>query len=76
MNLLVFSGLVLEVIDSLPEESDTEQAAVVVFKEQPGGEEVTHYQESWIHTSCLMDFSRFSHITDILMTKNKHIITF
>lgn len=37
--LLVFSGLVLEVIYSLPEERDTEQAAVVVFKQQPGGED-------------------------------------
>ena len=36
--LLVFSGLVLEVIYSLPEEGDTEQATVAVFKQQPGGE--------------------------------------
>ena len=34
---LVFSGLVLEVIDGLPEESDTEQAAVVVLKQQAVG---------------------------------------
>ena len=33
-HLLVFSGLVLEVIDGLPEESDAEQAAVVVLKQQ------------------------------------------
>lgn len=36
-HLLVFSGLVLEVVDSLPEESDTEQTAVVVLKQQPEG---------------------------------------
>lgn len=36
-NLLVFPGFVLEVIYSLPEEGDTEQTAVVVFKQQPGG---------------------------------------
>ena len=48
MNLLVFSGLVLEVVDGLPEESDAEQTAVVVFKQQSGGEEMTHY---YIHRS-------------------------
>lgn len=37
--LLVFSGLVFEVIYSLPEESDTEQATVVVFEQQPGGKD-------------------------------------
>lgn len=41
-DLLVFSGLVLEVVDGLPEESDTEQTAVVVFKQQPGGDEMAH----------------------------------
>lgn len=29
----------LEVVNSLPEESDTEQTAVIVFKQQPEGEE-------------------------------------
>lgn len=29
----------LEVVYCLPEERNTEQAAVVVFKQQPGGEE-------------------------------------
>lgn len=33
--LLVFSGLVLEVIDGLPEKRHAEQAALVVFKQQP-----------------------------------------
>lgn len=33
--LLVFSGLVLEVIDGLPEERHAEQAALIVFKQQP-----------------------------------------
>lgn len=44
-NLLVFSGLVFEIIYSLSEESDTEQAAVVVFKQQPGGQ-ITYQHES------------------------------
>lgn len=35
--LLVFSGLVFEIIDCLPEESDTEKTAVVVFNNHPGG---------------------------------------
>lgn len=38
-NLLVFSGLVFEVVYSLPEESDTEQTTVVVFEQQPAGED-------------------------------------
>lgn len=38
-NLLVFSGLVFEVIYSLPEESDAEQTAVAVLKQQPGGQD-------------------------------------
>lgn len=60
-NVLVFSGLVLEVIYSLPEESDTEEAAVVVFKQQPGGHERTDQHESWIRSVRLTHFSRFSH---------------
>lgn len=41
--LLVFSSLVFEVIYSLPEEGDTEQTTVVVFKQQPGEEDIRKY---------------------------------
>lgn len=51
--LLVFSGLVLEVIYSLPEESDAEESALVVFKQQPGGGGVrTRHHTCWVHTVC------------------------
>lgn len=56
--LLVFSGLVLEVIYCLPEESDTEQAAFTVFKQQPGGE-MTDQRKSWIPTVWKTHFSKF-----------------
>lgn len=40
--LLVFSGLVLEVVDGLPEERHAEQAALIVFKQQPAGSKRQH----------------------------------
>lgn len=40
--LLVFSGLVLEVVDGLPEERHAEQAALVVFKQQPARAQRPH----------------------------------
>lgn len=63
-NLLVFSGLVFEVIYSLPEESDTEQTAVMVFEQQPVGEDKgpqinTRAQNMWC--VCVETyFSRFA----------------
>lgn len=47
--LLVFSGLVLEVVDGLPEERHAEQAALVVFKQQPVGAAQRHTQTHTQH---------------------------
>lgn len=54
-NLLVFSGLVFEVVYSLPEEGDAVQAAVVVFKQQPGEEDKTKH----VRSVCLTRSSSF-----------------
>lgn len=61
-NLLVFSGLVFKVIHRLPEERDAEEAAVVVFKQQPVGEKESAGR-TWICTSI----TKNTHLQPILL---------